>query len=91
MEKRRRKANAFLFGICLVFMVWLQCACQDDETKSDYDPTATVTLAGFMPEGGGSASQLVINGSNFGNDTALVKVYVNDKEASVINLNDNYI
>ena len=91
MEKRRRKANAFLFGICLVFMVWLQCACQDDETKSDYDPTATVTLAGFMPVGGGSASQLVINGSNFGNDTALVKVYVNDKEASVINLNDNYI
>ena len=60
MEKRREKQMLFLFSICLVFMVWLQCACQDDETKSDYDPTATVTLAGFMPEGG-SASQLVIN------------------------------
>ena len=49
-----------------------------------YDPGKPVVLSSFSPESGGVGTQLIIEGANFGTDTAMIKVFINNKRAPVI-------
>ena len=56
-----------------------------------YDPDKPLVYEGFTPQSGGVGSQLIIKGNNFGSDTSLVRVFVNEKEAPVISIRNNRI
>lgn len=61
----------------------------DDESTSGYDPNKPIELTDFYPAEGKLATQVILNGSNFGNSKDKVKVFFNDKEAAVISVKDN--
>lgn len=72
---------AFCFGSC-------KDNRDDGPASTPYDPSKPVLVTGFSPESGGVGQRLVIYGSNFGNDTAIVRVFVGGKEAKLIGLSD---
>lgn len=90
------KKNSFLHfkrGIFITLLVpILFITCKDNEnTLPAYNPHSPIECSEFLPDSGGVGTKLVIRGKNFGVDTALVKVTVNDKEATVIGVNDTRI
>lgn len=80
----------------LIFMKkwqWLLCltvgccfsSCKDDDASSkEYNPNEEVVLTGFYPNKGPLASQVILQGKNFGNNKEIVKVFFNEKEANVV-------
>jgi sugar lactone lactonase YvrE len=82
------KSGTFL----ILFISFFFIKCKDNDNSSPtYDPGTPIVCEEFFPETGGVGTQLVIRGQNFGSDTSLVKVSVNDKEAAVIGVNDTHI
>lgn len=71
------------FGFCV--------SCSDDDTTVKHDPSKPVLFENFSPEKGGSTTQLIITGSNFGNDTTLVKVQVGNRKAKVVGVSPTKI
>jgi DNA-binding beta-propeller fold protein YncE len=88
-------ANLFSRGLpFVIFMIFVFLACKKDAAPfkgTPYDPSKPVTITRFTPDSGGVATQLLIFGSNFGNDTSIVKVYVNGVRAPLIGMNDTTI
>lgn len=74
--------------ICLfLLMLFLSLQGCKKDSKTDpqaYDPGKPVVLSSFSPESGGVGTQLIIEGANFGTDTAMIKVFINNKRAPVI-------
>lgn len=73
----------------LVFLLLLY-ACTDKntlDTGTPHDPSKPVTVNRIAPDSGGVNTQMIIYGSNFGNDTSLVKVYINGHPARIIGMN----
>lgn len=61
-------------------------------SKTDpYDPSKAVTITDFTPKDGGVGQQMVIAGTNFGNDTSLVKVNIGGKKAVLVSVKSNAI
>ncbi len=62
----------------------LTAACSKDSDSSKeadpYDPGKPITISHFSPDSGGKATQLIITGDNFGNDTAHVRLTVGGKK-----------
>ena len=77
---------------------WLVClavsccfsSCKDDEkSTSGYDPNKPIVLTDFYPNEGKLATQVILNGTNFGNNKEKVKVFFNDKQAAVVSVTDS--
>ncbi len=86
--KMRRNAvyrSRFLPGVvgCAAICV-AAVSCSDKEGGAMYDPNAPVTVTDFYPDSGGVATQIILNGSNFGTDLNEIQVYFNKKKAAVI-------
>ena len=81
--------NGGLF-IASIFIFLVSCKGNGD-TPQAYDPSKPVEFNEFLPKEGGVGTKLVIRGANFGSDTALVRVYVNDKSATVVGVADTRI
>lgn len=80
------------WGLLLVLMSLILCfSCKDDDGATEYDPSKPVNYERFSPEKGGSTTQLVITGSNFGNDTTLVKVKIGNRMAKVVGVSPTKI
>lgn len=76
-----------MFCICLAMV-----SCQDEQTASNtFDPSKPIVCEKFYPEGGPISTQVILKGGNFGNDKKAVRVFFNQKEAPVINVNDDHI
>ena len=62
-------------------------ACDSDENAlSTYDPNQPLVLTDYYPKEGPISTQVILNGSNFGNSKENVKVFFNEKEASIISV-----
>ncbi|MDR1859314.1 MAG: IPT/TIG domain-containing protein [Bacteroidales bacterium] len=65
-------------------------ACEDSgsqqalEQGPAYNPSEPVELTRFYPDSGGMATQIILEGLNFGNDPGQVRVYFNKKRAAVV-------
>ena len=55
-------------------------SCKDDNQTNfqAFDPSKPIEVSGFYPDSGGIATPIVIDGANFGSDTAGMKVYFVD-------------
>lgn len=60
-------------------------SCKDEENGSSYDPSVPVEITKLDPEVGGSGTQCLIYGKNFGTDKSQIEVTFNGKKAVVIN------
>lgn len=71
--------------ILLTFIIALvSCGDEKVDALQIYDPGLPVEINTFAPDSGGVSTQLLIYGSNFGTDTSLIRVYVNNKLAPLI-------
>ena len=79
------------------WLVYLAVGCcftsckGDDDSSMEYNPNEEVVLSSFNPTKGPLASQVILYGQNFGNNKEIVKVFFNEKEASVISATGNKI
>jgi hypothetical protein len=77
------KRTSFLLFVLIIF-----ATCKDEKgavvQEKPYNPSLPLQLTDFEPETGGLASQVIINGSNFGTDASKLKVYFNSKKAKVV-------
>jgi hypothetical protein len=77
------RKTLFLLFVPLIFAM-----CTDEQgsviPEKPYDPDRPVVLTDFKPKTGGLATQVIINGSNFGTDESELKVYFNSKRAKVV-------
>ena len=61
------------------------------QTSDPYDPSKPVTVSSFTPTSGSVGQQIVIQGSNFGNDSSAVSVTIGGKQAVVVSVKSNAI
>jgi hypothetical protein len=88
-------ANALQRRLPVAFLVLLILfACNKESATNKgipYDPSKPVTISRITPDSGGVSTQLMIYGSNFGNDTAQIKVYINGHLAPIVGTNGSSI
>ncbi len=86
-------------GLLLLLMA-VFVSCDSSTTAEDYqgvqssaafDPSQPVVVQAITPDRGSVGQQICITGSNFGNDTSLVKVTVGGKEAVLVSVKSNAI
>lgn len=75
----------------MVIILHTQCTEKYQNQLVLFDPTKPVTGISFSPDSGGVGTKLIVKGENFGDDPSIIKVFVNDKEAKVINANSGVI
>ena len=96
MKKNQKKVHFIRLGVVVASLALLTLtSCKDTANiedyvgvhKSDpYDPSKPVTISSFTPESGGLGQQIVINGSNFGNDVDKVKVTIGGKPSVLVSV-----
>ncbi|GHT79000.1 hypothetical protein FACS189464_3360 [Bacteroidia bacterium] len=64
--------------------VFVSCGDSKDKEKAMYDPGQPVVLTSFKPDSGRISEMVLLDGSNFGSDPSQIKVYFNEKEATVL-------
>lgn len=80
------------WGLWLLLMSLTLCfSCKDNDGTETYDPSKPVTFERFSPEKGGSTTQLIITGSNFGNSIDQVEVKVGNRMAKVVGVSPTKI
>lgn len=80
--------------ISIILFSWIFIACNDDGGKGidvPYLPDQPIVLTNVSPVKGGLGTRVVITGNNFGNDKSKVKVFFNEKEAIIFNMNNQHI
>jgi hypothetical protein len=66
-------------------------ACSDDDknkidTGVPFDAAQPITITSFTPESGGYQDQIIVKGSNFGNDKSIVDLKIGGKDAVLVNV-----
>jgi hypothetical protein len=86
-KKLINKSNMCYTVIATIFMyVFSFISCEDKEKSggAEYDPSKPVVLTSFYPDSGGIASKVIFDGENFGSEPDKIKVYFNQKRATVV-------
>lgn len=89
-----RQTLAKCFGaICIALLAGSMVSCSDDNgelqqtfTADPFNPSKPVQVTGFTPESGGYQEQIIVKGSNFGNDKNMVTLTIGGKKAVVVNV-----
>ncbi|EKJ89439.1 NHL repeat protein [Bacteroides finegoldii] len=80
---------AFCLALGIAF-----AACNDDNNEGlpdDTTPQHSFEVADFTPIKGPRDTEVTLNGKNFGTDKESVKVFFNEKEATVVSVTDDKI
>ncbi|CDA76863.1 putative cell surface protein have conserved domain [Bacteroides sp. CAG:530] len=78
--------------VVIIVIVTIVFSCSKNEAgNSEYDPSLPISLTDFFPIQGGMATRMVIEGANFGTDISQIKVFFNQKEASILNVKNSII
>ncbi|MDR1436796.1 MAG: IPT/TIG domain-containing protein [Candidatus Symbiothrix sp.] len=88
--KRKKTLSLWkaLIAPCLFFtLVFTGCEDDGDVRIVPYDPSKPVTITAFSPDTGRVATQMIIDGENFGGNLDAISVQVNGKKAAVIGVN----
>ena len=89
-----KKKNFIKVLVAGCLLAYLCVNCNDTSESSGgtpYDPSKPLAVNSFYPDSGGFATRVIIEGSNFGNDPKEVRVWFNDKQASVIGTNGDHL
>lgn len=93
MNRNFQARHSLIMMLMLLIATICTTACSDDDdVKSQgFDPTKPVSITQFIPESGGVGQQLVIYGSNFGDNKDNVTVTIGGKKAVVVNVKNEAI
>jgi hypothetical protein len=85
LVNKMKALSAVIAAICVCSSGFISCG-DDDKSGGGgvYDPSKPVVLTSFMPDSGRISEMVLLDGSNFGTDTADIKVFFNAKEAKVL-------
>jgi DNA-binding beta-propeller fold protein YncE len=90
--------NKVFRSICVyAALVFTTAGCNEDEGRTDnpynkpHNPNGVIEMKSISPVNGGIGTKVVVTGSNFGNDAEQVKLFFNEKEALIMNIQDNAI
>ena len=72
-----------MVALCVSF-AFISCEESDEGAAVDHDPTKPITLAKFWPDKGPIATQVIIEGTNFGTNVDEITVLFNEKPATII-------
>lgn len=88
-----KNLQKLMMGAGLVLAAVFASCSDDKETIENvaFDPTKPVTVTDFAPKTGGYQEQILVYGSNFGNDKSRVKLFIGGKEAVIVSLNNSTI
>lgn len=87
-----------LFRTCLKWQIALglasvlafaSCSDENSEGVPDDGPKASFKVTDFTPHKGPRDTEVTLNGKNFGMDKENVKVFFNEKEATVVSVTDD--
>ena len=81
------KGILFFSILILLAFNFVGCNASSDTERiiAPPDPTIETAISNYYPDSGGVATKLILHGTNFGTDTAYIKVYVNNKKAALEN------
>ena len=77
-----------------VALTFFFVSCKDDavdKPEKPYDPSRSVEITDFSPKSGGAFEQMIIYGSNFGNDASMIHLTIGGEEANVIGVKNNIL
>lgn len=98
MKKNLKKMCLPMGLFALALLSFGLTACEGTANIEDYietheaspfDPSKPVTITRFTPESGGVGQQIVIYGTNFGNDPEIVDLKIGGKQAVVVSCGGN--
>jgi hypothetical protein len=81
------KSNALsvvIATVCVCAFNFISCKDEDKSGGVIHDPSKPVVLTSFMPDSGRISEMVLLDGSNFGTDTANINVFFNAKKARVL-------
>ena len=81
--------HSFVGFIAMILGAFGFGSCKDDAPNDNaqaFDPSQPVVITDFIPKTGGVGQRLLVYGRNFGNDTAIVNVFVGGKKARLISV-----
>lgn len=89
IKKKQKKLLSWIeivVFLCLFTLYMISCEKDLDNQKKGqlYDPSKPVEVTTFYPSSGIYLQKVMLEGSNFGNDTEKISVYFNKKKAPVI-------
>lgn len=86
MEKQFTFMKGVVWAGVLFIALFISCGESDgpNNTGTEYDPNKPVQLTTFYPDSGRYLEQVMLEGSNFGNDPEQIRVWFNNKKAAVI-------
>jgi hypothetical protein len=89
---KKKKIINVLAACCFFTCLCANCSdTNENGSGTPYDASRPVTINSFYPDSGGFATRIIIEGSNFGNNPEEVRVWFNDKQASVIGTNGDHL
>ncbi len=95
MKKKRIfywQADKRLLLLCMALAgLWWSCSDSDEGGGTPYNPNQPVVINSFYPDSGKYKEQVILSGSNFGVNTADIRVYFNTTSAAVIGADGNQI
>ena len=95
MKLKRKQLKSILLAATMVAVGFGVISCESSTTAEDYqgvqssaafDPSKPVVITQFTPTSGSVGQQIVIQGSNFGNDPENVHVTIGGKDAVVVSV-----
>lgn len=76
--------------LAMIMLCFVQCKeSSDEDSVVDFDPSKPIVVDRFFPTEGGSGSNLILYGDNFGNDLSRIKVEIGGKTAKVVSVKVN--
>ena len=89
MNSIRKTLTACLGGVMALLLSIGVASCKNDDkidTGAPFDPSRPLTVTSFTPESGGYQEQIIVKGSNFGNDKSMVSLKIGGKDAVLVNV-----
>ena len=95
MKLKRKQLKSILLAVTLVAVGVGVVSCESSTTAEDYqgvqssaafDPSKPVVITRFTPTSGSVGQQIVIEGSNFGDDPEKVQVTIGGKSAVIVSV-----
>jgi hypothetical protein len=88
MCKRKLKIkNLLCQALFSTYIIYGFTACDDNSKRYEgksYDPSVPVTVSSFFPDSGKIREKVILDGVNFGSDPSNIRVYFNNKRATVV-------
>ena len=76
---KKNLIHQILFLLCIggcALTIIIASSCEDKTSAQVHNPNEPITVTNFYPDSGGIATQVILNGENFGTDTYQIVISI---------------